>query len=201
MCNLTLSIFKDHKDVKWKSYKPMDEEYLEIKYRGDKDLLDFDLEKVTAQEQGDDKLTLTLHLRGKPDYHITNSFLPSSLMFVICYSSLFFPIAGFNERIMVSLTSLLVLVALFSQATDTYVKTPYYKLIDVWYVWLIFLCFAVVIANALVNYLRVLKVKSQTDLMKKVLAAKKCNIVCQIFLCTCFMCLIFVFVLFGKDSV
>ncbi|XP_050692096.1 uncharacterized protein LOC126983432 [Eriocheir sinensis] len=200
MCNLTFGIFRDHQYIKWKSMRPLEEDYNDLKYYGDRDLLDFRLEKVTAQVHHDGKLTFTLHLVGQPDYHLTNSFLPSALMFVICYSSLFFPISGFNERIMVSLTSLLVLVALFSQATNTYVRTPYYKLIDVWYVGLIFLCFAVVIANVLVNYLRVLRVKSQNDLMKKVLAARKCNIACQIFLLTLFMSLIFVFVLFNYNN-
>lgn len=121
-------------------------------------------------------------------------------MFVICYSSLLFPIVGFNERIMVSLTSLLVLAVFFSQATNTYVRTPYYKSIDVWYIILILLCSAVVIANTPINYMRVLKVKSQTDLLKKLFAAKKCNIARKVFLLTCFMFLIFAFVLFSYNS-
>lgn len=199
MCNLTFAFFRDFRNIKWKSTIPKEEDSLNIKYGGDRDLLDFRLEKLTANVHGHEKLTITLHLVGQPDYHLTNSFLPSSLMFVICYSSLFFPLAGFNERIMVSLTSLLVLVALFSQATNTYVRTPYYKLIDVWYVGLIFLCFAVVIANVLVNYLRVLKVKTQSDLAKVVLAARKCNIASQLVLLTFFLSLVFMFVLFSHN--
>lgn len=198
MCNLTFGFFRDYQYVKWRAMK---EDSLELRYYGNKDLLDFRLENVTAHAHQDGRLTFTLHLAGQPDYHLTNSFLPSSLMFLICYSSLCFPIAGFNERIMVSLTSLLVLVALFSQATNTYVRTPYYKLIDVWYVVLIFLCFAIVIANVLVNYQRVLRVTSQSDLLKKVLVAKRFNIASQICIIVLFMTLIFIFVLFSYNSI
>lgn len=120
-------------------------------------------------------------------------------MFLICYLSLFFPIEYFSERISVTLTSLLVLVTLFSQAMNTYVKTPYYKLIDVWYVVLIFLCFAIVVANALVNSLRVSKVNSQEDLNEKLLAAKKCNTAAKALLATCFVVLILMFVLYSQD--
>lgn len=74
MCNLIFAIFRDYDSVKWRSMVPMEEDYLEIAYQGDKDLLNFYLEKVTAQDHNNDKLTLTLHLVGKPDYHLTNSF-------------------------------------------------------------------------------------------------------------------------------
>lgn len=195
MCNLTL-----YTSSQWTSISPQDGDYYDIWYRNQEDLLDFRLEKITAEVH--DKrmfLTLTLHLAAQPDYHIVNSLLPSALMFLISYLSVFFPIVCFNERVMVSMTSLLVLVTLFSQATNTYVKTPYYKLIDVWYVVLIVLCFAVVSANALVNGLRVTRVKSQTDLMKSVSAAKRCNTVCQVLLGTCFAALIVTYALFSQD--
>ncbi|XP_050730045.1 gamma-aminobutyric acid receptor subunit beta-3-like [Eriocheir sinensis] len=200
MCNLTILV----SGAKWINIK--DEDYRNIKYLNGA-RYDFHLEKITAARRNilyetdfnQGRVSLTLHLVAEPSYHITNSFLPSSLMFLICYLSLFFPTACFSERIMVSLTALLVLVTLFSQATNTYVKTPYYKLIDVWYVVLIFLCFTVVVANALVNYLRVAKVQSQTDLMRKLLAAKRCNSAFQEFLAACFVALVMAFVLFSQD--
>lgn len=196
MCNLTFS----PSGGPWKI--PADGGYQIINYKNDKDLLDFRLQKITLQEhylRFHKILTLVLHLEAQPDFHITNSFFPSSLMFLICYLSLFFPIEYFSERISVTLTSLLVLVTLFSQAMNTYVKTPYYKLIDVWYVVLIFLCFAIVVANALVNSLRVSKVNSQEDLNEKLLAAKKCNTAAKALLATCFVVLILMFVLYSQD--
>ena len=200
MCNLTFTLFGDYADLQWKSLEKEEEngKILSITYEGDHDLFDYRLEKVTSEVHGN-KLTLTLHLAGQPDYHLTNSFLPSSLMFLICYSSFFFPIAGFNERIMVSLTSLLVLVALFSKAADSYIKTPYCKLIDVWYVVLLLLSFTVVIANGIVNYLRVQRVKSHTGWMSNVLRAKKFNIGSQITIMAAFTLLIIVFMLLSSN--
>lgn len=198
MCNLTFE--HTTPNIKWASVFHRGRDYYGIEYRKDKDLLDFSLENVTLLvHDSDTMLTLTLHLAAQPDYHITNSLLPSSLMFFICYLSLFFPTACFNERIMVSLTALLVLVTLFSQATNSYVRTPYYKLIDVWHVVLIILSFAVVVANALVNCLHVSRMKPQTDPMKEVLAAKRCNIACQVLIASCFVTLIVIFVLFSAD--
>ncbi|XP_063850454.1 uncharacterized protein LOC135094351 [Scylla paramamosain] len=201
MCNLTFSLFGDHENVDWKVIDPRQENGNPpiLYYYGDHDLLDYKLEKITLYVHNN-MMILTLHLIGQPDYHLINNFLPSTLMFFICYSSFFFPIAGFNERIMVSLTSLLVLVALFSQATDSYVKTPYYKLIDVWYVSLIILCFLVVIANGVVNYLRVQRVKSHSSLMKKVVLAKKLNIASQAVILCFFGILVFIFALFSTNT-
>lgn len=197
MCNLTL---RTDLFTLWLSETPSKDGYVDIFYYKDRDLLDFRLVKVTVENNIRLKrYILILHLAAQPDYHITNSFLPSSLMFLICYLSLFFPTGCFNERIMVSLTALLVLVTLFSSATNSYVRTPYYKLIDVWYVALIVLCFVVVVANALVNCLSVTKLTSQRDLGKEVKVAKRCNTACQVLLAACSVVLVVVFVLFSRD--
>ncbi|KAG7173327.1 hypothetical protein Hamer_G022682, partial [Homarus americanus] len=57
----------------------------------------------------------------------------------------------FTNRIMVSLTAQLVLAALFTSTTQSSVKTPYLKLIDVWYAAVITFCFVIVITQTLVN--------------------------------------------------
>ncbi|ROT70082.1 hypothetical protein C7M84_011652 [Penaeus vannamei] len=66
-------------------------------------------------------------------YYLANSYLPSFLLVVISYSTFYFRLEDFNERIMVSITAMLVLVALFQQTSSTILKTTYLKLIDVWY--------------------------------------------------------------------
>ncbi|XP_042216278.1 uncharacterized protein LOC121862248 [Homarus americanus] len=148
-CNATfyLKIFEGDKELKTIL------ESGEINYSGKKNLLDYKLLKVTF-ENTSSFATLTLHLQSQCDYHMLTSFAPSALMFIISYSSLFFPMAFFSDRIMVSLTALLVLAALFAQASDSYVKTPYYKLIDVWYATMICLCFTVVMTNVVTNCLQ-----------------------------------------------
>lgn len=144
-CNTTVTVLDDH--CIWEG------SFQTLNYKYDRDLLDYHLDNQTLLPVRD-KLTLTLYLSAQAEYHLLGSFSPSGLMFLICYSTLYYPTENFNERLMASLTSLLVLVALFSQATASNVKTPYYKLLDVWYVVLIILCFLVVIANSLVHMLQ-----------------------------------------------
>ena len=92
-----------------------------------------------------------LYLEGLYGYHVLNSFTPSALMLLISYSTLYFPIPDFNERIMVSLTSLLVLTALFTQTSDTSVRTSYFKYLDIWYVSMITFSFLIVMCNAILH--------------------------------------------------
>lgn len=65
---------------------------------------------------------------------------------------------------MVSLTSMLVLVSLFSQSGDSVPKTAYLKLIDVWFVALLFMDFLVILGVVYIEYLRL---KDNTKPLKK----------------------------------
>ncbi|KAG7171704.1 Low-density lipoprotein receptor-related protein 1-like 11 [Homarus americanus] len=57
----------------------------------------------------------------------------------------FFDLDDFTDRIMVPLTSLLVLAALFTQTSQSIPKTAYLKLIDIWYVTLIITDFLIIV--------------------------------------------------------
>lgn len=207
LCNATFYLVASMADMVWKADKKEESEY-HLEYEGDHDLLDYYLREVTVLTEPK-YVTMMLHLTGQFDYHLLNSFAPSALMFIICYSTLFFPITNFNERIMVSLTAMLVLAGLFAQATDTYIKTPYYKLLDIWYATLILFCFFVVIANAVVNSLRLNTSISYAGIHphhtlddeknKTSKAALKCNSICKVFLLSLFVCLILLYYLFGME--
>lgn len=58
---------------------------------------------------------------------------------------------------MVSLTSLLVLAAIFSQTSNAIPKTAYLKLIDLWFVFLIVMEFLIVLILVIVENLRLRK--------------------------------------------
>lgn len=59
-----------------------------------------------------------------------------------------------QDRIMVSLTSLLVLATFFTQTSQSIPKTSYLKLIDVWFVALIFGDFCIILSLVYVETLR-----------------------------------------------
>ena len=48
-------------------------------------------------------------------YYVSSTYVPTFLLILIGVFTFFFPLHDFNDRIMVSLTSLLVLAALFTQ--------------------------------------------------------------------------------------
>lgn len=92
-----------------------------------------------------------LSLKSAWGYYLLNSYLPSFLIFLLACSTFFFPIESFNERVMVSLTSLLVLTTFFDQTSQSVVHTSYPKLIDYWFTLLIVANFLVMMANVVIN--------------------------------------------------
>ncbi|XP_047500854.1 uncharacterized protein LOC125046895 [Penaeus chinensis] len=215
VCNGTFYFLKASIEMSWRRKAAVDV----AKYKGDLNLLDFRLINITSEtaitpiSNGREVtfLVISLHLQSLFDYHLLNSFAPSALMFIICYATLFIPISDFNERIMVSLTAMLVLAALFSQATDSYVKTPYFKLIDIWYATIIALCFIIVLVNLGVNRVRLhgcsqqLSIESECENLK--IAPKgrgkvdMINMICKILIILVFVMFVVVFIMFAAEVV
>ena len=122
-------------------------------YGKSRTLGEYYLVNSTVKVGGDmsSSILIEFTLEGLIGFHLLNSFTPSILIYVICYATLFFPVNDFNERVMVSLTSLLVLSALFTQASNASVRTSYFKYLDIWYVALTIFCFLVVMANIILH--------------------------------------------------
>ncbi|XP_050698355.1 uncharacterized protein LOC126986351 [Eriocheir sinensis] len=97
---------------------------------------------------------VVLNFHNQFSYYIANTFLPSLIQVIIGISTLRFDIADFQDRIMVSLTSLLVLATFFTQTSQSIPRTSYLKLIDVWFVALIFLDFTIIMSLVCVETLR-----------------------------------------------
>ncbi|CAL4103971.1 unnamed protein product, partial [Meganyctiphanes norvegica] len=84
-------------------------------------------------------------------YYIGNAYLPSFLLIVISYSTFYFNLNDFQDRVMVSITGLLVLTGLFTQTSSSVPKTAYLKLIDIWYMFCIIMDFVMVICIVIIN--------------------------------------------------
>lgn len=183
-----------------------------VNYTGNHDLREYKLLRITYHHD-DSIIVLRLHLKSLYDYHLMNSFLPSAMVFMISLTTLYFPVNDFNERIMVSLTVLVVLAALFTQASSASVKTPYFKLLDVWYTALIALCFFVVVVNAIIHAI-INREEPFSAIAPKLLMApyprqeernrklaKKFNHYAIMTMISIFLILVFTYVLFGADLV
>lgn len=59
-----------------------------------------------------------------------------------------------QNRVMVSLTSLLVLMSLFSQTAETIPRTSYIKLVDAWFITVIVLSFSIIITIIVIEYIK-----------------------------------------------
>ena len=98
------------------------------------------------------QLTFTIELENMYTYYLSSIYIPTSLILVISYFPFWFGIHDFSNRIMVSLTSLLVLSALFSQVSSSLPLTSYLKLIDLWCLFCIVISFIIICLLVLVNY-------------------------------------------------
>ena len=133
-------------------------------------------------------------------YHLLNTFFTSFLILLISYATYFFNVEDFNERIMVSLTALLVLTGLFTQSTTTTIYTPYLKITDVWYAVLITATFLNVVINTGLNaWHRKLTVNGSphTEITKDTIRKKlvKVNRVFLIIMIVCFVVFLTGFIL------
>lgn len=116
------------------------------------DVGEYMVKEIITKSMGDNNsILLSIQLKSKYSYHLLTSYLTSFLILLISYGTFFFHVNEFNERIMVSLTSLLVLTGLFSQSNSSSIETPYLKLLDVWYASLIIFTFMVVLVNIILN--------------------------------------------------
>ncbi|XP_042220632.1 uncharacterized protein LOC121865361 [Homarus americanus] len=83
---------------------------------------------------------------------VVTIFIPTTLINIISFVTFLFKWFDFQNRIMVSLTALLVLSTLFSQITDTLPKTSYFKLIDIWFFTSIVFAFLTILTHTIVEY-------------------------------------------------
>ncbi|XP_071547709.1 uncharacterized protein [Panulirus ornatus] len=128
-----------------------------IRYTGERQLLEYQVDEVSSLVGSFRNYSIVrvyLDLKNQFRYYITSTYIPTGLLVTITYLTFFFPIEDFNERVMVSLTSLLVLAALFTQTAATIPKTAYLKLIDIWFVFVISFDFLVVVMLVFINYKR-----------------------------------------------
>ncbi|XP_045615469.1 uncharacterized protein [Procambarus clarkii] len=127
-----------------------------VNYTGERRLMEYKCvgEEMRGPSDLPGDVQMILEFRNQYGYYIGNAVVPSLLMVVICYLALFFDLHDFQDRIMVSLTSLLVLASLFSQTSQFIPKTAYLKHIDVWYICLISIDFIIILVLVAIENFR-----------------------------------------------
>jgi len=102
-----------------------------------------------------------IKMRRLYNTQIINTIFPTCLLWLLAYSTLFIKLENFNNRIMVSVTSLLVLSSLLGSINRGLPKTSYFKYIDLWFLWYITNIFLIIISHIIIdNIPNILRIKS-----------------------------------------
>nr|XP_027211310.1 glutamate-gated chloride channel-like [Penaeus vannamei] len=80
-------------------------------------------------------------------YYLTSAYLPTIMLMLISYASLFCKRDNRDLRVMMAITTLLVLYALYQQISDGLPRTSYTKAVDVWCFFAITFIFSQVIST------------------------------------------------------
>ena len=125
-----------------------------IVYAGPPDVKEFRIEKVMAYTGVHGKYTyfnFTIRMDRIYTDQIISTFFPTLLLWLLAYFTIYIKVDYFNERIMVSVTVLLVLAALLSSIKDRIPSTSYFKYIDLWFLWYTAYLFSITIYHILLH--------------------------------------------------
>ncbi|XP_037783103.1 uncharacterized protein LOC119579386 [Penaeus monodon] len=95
-----------------------------------------------------------VELLRRSGFIIMNVYIPSLCLLVISYLTLYFSANIFQVRVLASLTSLLVMATLFTQASSSLPKTSYFKMVDVWLLSSIFFIFIIIVLHTVIDRAR-----------------------------------------------
>jgi hypothetical protein len=100
------------------------------------------------------RVTLIIPFNRIPSNQLLKTFIPTFLLGLLGYSTIFIDIERPGDRFMGSATMILVLATWISVISGDLPKTSYVKLIDVWFVWHVTTTFAMVVYHILLDRLR-----------------------------------------------
>ena len=106
----------------------------------------------------DDIVLVKITLGRKIFNQVLISFLPSSLIILVSYTTNFYKDFFFEAAVTVNLTSLLVLTTMFLSVSDSLPPTSYVKMIEIWLLFSLMIPFLEVMLHTYMDSLRVIKV-------------------------------------------
>ncbi|XP_042204201.1 probable ligand-gated ion channel 46 [Homarus americanus] len=123
-------------------------------YTGQRDLSLYTVKNVRLNsESGPDQLSLKFELHRRGGLVLLSTFVPSVLLLLVSWATLFVKQEALNVRAIMSLTTLLVLYTLFSNLSSSMPNTAAIKLIDIWFFLIILLLFFNIMVHIFVEFL------------------------------------------------
>ena len=99
------------------------------------------------------KFELKIVFRRLSVYHLLNIYLRTLLLVFTACITLFFDVSNFSDRIMVSLTVILVATTLITTFQASLPPTAYYKLIDGWLLFTLSIIIVIMIQHTTLAYM------------------------------------------------
>jgi len=109
-------------------------------YGGNTDLLEYTVGDVTVDNLSNSTETfgfLSAHIvfQRKWIYHLITIFLQSVLLLAVAYLTFYFRLNNFQDRIMISITCMLIISTIQSSIDKMVPKTSYFKMVDVFLIY------------------------------------------------------------------
>jgi len=125
-----------------------------VTYVGPDNVREFQIDKVVAHTGLTGNyayFNFTIRLERMYTDQLIGTFFPTILLWMLAYFTIFIKVEDFNERIMVSVTVLLVLAALLTSIKDRIPPTSYFKYIDLWFLWYTAYIFSITIFHIVLH--------------------------------------------------
>ena len=128
-----------------------------VKYNGPSFVDQFSIGKIYSYIHNTDESTkfiLKVPMNRILTNQLLNTFIPSILLWLFGYSTLFIDLDDFSDRFMGSATSVLVMATLLNAIYADLPKTSYMKFIDLWFLWHVSSLFAILLSHIAIDRLR-----------------------------------------------
>ena len=134
VCKMTFEIqggTKDYLQLEVDAY----DNFTGVDYLGDKLLLEYTvgdmlLKVINDSEAKYAKMKVSLTFTRRWFYHGVNVFLQSVLLLIVSYMTFYYRVDNFQDRVMVSITTMIVIANVQSAINTMVPKTSYLKMID-----------------------------------------------------------------------
>lgn len=124
----------------------------EARYTGPQELSKYTVEDIRfSEDSGGHEFSLQFTLHRRQGIVVFSNFIPSAMLLVVSWATLFIRLEAINVRAIMSLTTLLVLYTLFANMSRSLPTTAAIKLIDIWFFFIIFLLFTNIMIHVFVD--------------------------------------------------
>ncbi|XP_047482401.1 uncharacterized protein LOC125034558 [Penaeus chinensis] len=127
---------------------------LTVIYLGERMLTEYEVGDMTIRRRKEAEYSLAvvgMIFYRRYWYYLTSAYLPTIMLMLISYASLFCKRDNRDLRVMMAITTLLVLYALYQQISDGLPRTSYTKAVDVWCFFAITFIFSQVIFHVAID--------------------------------------------------